>query len=163
MATTEALSFWGGVDPATGVIIDVHHPLHGQSLTGRILMMPSSRGSCTGSGVLLDLALTGRGPAALIFSGDEDVLTLGALIAAEMFGCNLPVLRLSDTAYTALAAKDAAQITADRIEAVSYTHLDVYKRQIYMFEVLLNYIRTNIRGHDNDGVFEIHRAPFVIR
>ena len=82
-------------------------------------MMPSSRGSCTGSGVLLDLALTGRGPAALIFSGDEDVLTLGALIAAEMFGCNLPVLRLSDTAYTALAAKDAAQITADRIEAAA--------------------------------------------
>ena len=119
LATTEALSFWGGVDPATGVIIDVHHPLHGQSLTGRILMMPSSRGSCTGSGVLLDLALTGRGPAALIFSGNEDVLTLGALIAAEMFGCNLPVLRLSDAAYTALAAADATQITADRIEAAA--------------------------------------------
>lgn len=111
LATTEALSFWGGVDPATGLIIDVHHPLHGQCLTGRILMMPSSRGSCTGSGVLLDLALTGRGPAALIFSGDEDVLTLGALIAAEMFGCTLPVLRLTAGAFAALAAQTSARIS----------------------------------------------------
>jgi cis-L-3-hydroxyproline dehydratase len=95
IATTEALSFWGGVDPATGLIIDVHHPLRGTCITGAILLMPSSRGSCTGSGVLLDLSLTGRGPAALIFREDEDVLTLGALIAAEMFGRNLPVLRLT--------------------------------------------------------------------
>ena len=67
LATGESLSFWGGVDPATGLIIDVHHPLHGQSVTGKVLVMPSSRGSCTGSGVLLDLVLGGRGPSALIF------------------------------------------------------------------------------------------------
>ncbi len=117
LATSEALSFWGGVDPATGSVIDVHHPLHGRSLTGCILMMPSSRGSCTGSGVLLDLALTGRGPAALIFSGDEDVLTLGALIAAEMFGCNMPVLRLTAAAFAALSAAGSAQINAGSIAA----------------------------------------------
>jgi predicted aconitase/predicted aconitase with swiveling domain len=117
LATSEALSFWGGVDPATGSIIDVHHPLHGSTLTGRILMMPSSRGSCTGSGVLLDLALTGRGPAALIFSGDEDVLTLGALIAAEMFGCNLPVLRVTEETFAALSTASSAHITANVIEA----------------------------------------------
>ena len=120
IATLEALSFWGGVDPATGLIIDVHHPLHGTCITGAILMMPSSRGSCTGSGVLLDLALTARGPAALIFCDDEDVLTLGALVAAEMFGCNLPVLRLSaDVFRTVLAAKtahmDGITLTADGV------------------------------------------------
>ena len=82
VASPEALSFWGGVDPATGKVIDVHHPLHGETITGGILMMPSSRGSCTGSGVLLDLALTGRAPAALVFSEAEDVLTLGDAIIA---------------------------------------------------------------------------------
>ena len=46
----EPLSFWGGVDPATGRIIDVHHPLQGRVIAGRVLMMPSTRGSCTGSG-----------------------------------------------------------------------------------------------------------------
>ena len=117
IATTEALSFWGGVDPATGLIIDVHHPLHGTCITGAILLMPSSRGSCTGSGVLLDLSLTGRGPAALIFSEDEDVLTLGALIAAEMFGQSLPVLRLSAEAFRALSAARSARIDATSIMA----------------------------------------------
>ena len=110
IATSEALSFWGGVDPASGQIIDAHHPLHGVCITGCILVMPSSRGSCTGSGVLLDLVLNGRGPAALIFGQDEDVLTLGALIAKQMFGLNLPVLRLSATAFAAFAQTKVARI-----------------------------------------------------
>ncbi|MBK5569057.1 aconitase X [Ensifer sp. SSB1] len=121
IATEEALSFWGGVDPATGRVIDVHHPLHGLCLTGGILMMPSSRGSCTGSGVLLDMALTGRAPAALVFSEAEDVLTLGALIAAEMFGKSLPVLRLSREAFRALSEAKSARISDTAIEADGLT------------------------------------------
>ncbi|MBW0368647.1 aconitase X [Ensifer adhaerens] len=121
IATEEALSFWGGVDPATGRVIDVHHPLHGLCLTDGILMMPSSRGSCTGSGVLLDMALTGRAPAALVFSEAEDVLTLGALIAAEMFGKSLPVLRLSRDAFKALAQAQTARISDTAIEADGLT------------------------------------------
>lgn len=84
LATTEPLSFWGGVDPTTGNVIDIHHPLYGRNLAGRVLFMPTSRGSCTGSGVILDLVLSGRGPAALVFCESEDVLTLGVLIAEEM-------------------------------------------------------------------------------
>ncbi|MCW5707313.1 aconitase X [Shinella sp.] len=121
IATGEALSFWGGVDPATGRVIDVHHPLHGVTITGGILMMPSSRGSCTGSGVLLDLALTGRAPAALVFSEAEDVLTLGALIAAEMFGKSLPVLRLSQATFDALCRAGTARIGETAIEADGLT------------------------------------------
>lgn len=121
IATTEALSFWGGIDPATGAVIDIHHPLHGVCLTGAILAMPSTRGSCTGSGVLLDLVLTGRGPAALLFAEDEDVVTLGALIAAEMFGHGPPVLRLSPEAFAAVSAAGTARITAAAIEAGGLT------------------------------------------
>ncbi|WP_207100113.1 aconitase X [Paracoccus shandongensis] len=117
ISSSEALSFWGGVDPASARIIDVHHPLHGSVITGSILMMPSTRGSCTGSGVLLDLVLSGRGPAALIFSEPEDVATLGALIASEMFGKTLPVLRLSPRAIEALACESTARIGQDRITA----------------------------------------------
>ena len=116
IASQEALSFWGGVDPATGRVIDVHHPLHGTCLTGGILMMPSSRGSCTGSGVLLDLVLNGRAPAALVFCEPEDVLTLGALIAAELFGRALPVLRLAPEAFAALAQAKSARIGETAIE-----------------------------------------------
>ncbi|WP_368516960.1 aconitase X [Rhizobium sp.] len=117
VATQEALSFWGGVDPATGKVIDIHHPLHGECLTGAILMMPSSRGSCSGSGVLLDLALTGRAPAALIFCETEDVLTLGALVAAEMFGRQLPVVRLPPDIVARLAQAKTVRIETAAVVA----------------------------------------------
>lgn len=117
IACDEPLSFWGGIDPARGTVIDVHHPLHGQNISGAILMMPSTRGSCSGSGVLLDLALSGRGPAALIFCEPEDVVTLGALIASEMFGCKLPVLRLSEDDFAALARENFASITPKAVRA----------------------------------------------
>jgi predicted aconitase/predicted aconitase with swiveling domain len=121
LATTEPLSFWGGVDPATGQVIDVHHPLSGQNMAGRILVMPGTRGSCTGSGVLLDMALNGKAPAALVFCEPEDVVTLGALIAAEMFGKPLPVLRLTPEAHAQLAKARTARITADALEADGLT------------------------------------------
>jgi cis-L-3-hydroxyproline dehydratase len=117
----EGLSFWGGVDPASGYVIDIHHPLHGVSLSGSILMMPSSRGSCSGSGILLDLALNGLAPAALIFSTAEDVLTLGALIAAEMFGTAIPVVRLDERTFAALSQEKTARIDATGIEAGGVT------------------------------------------
>lgn len=111
----EPLSFWGGVDPLTGVIIDVHHPSHGTSIAGAVVLMPTSRGSCSGSGVLLELILSGRGPAALAFCDPEDTLTLGAIVAAEMFGFTLPVVRLDRKAFSALSGANAAQITPDCI------------------------------------------------
>jgi predicted aconitase len=114
---TEGLSFWGGVDPATGMIVDAHHPQRGESLAGRIVMMPTSRGSCTGSGVLLGLALAGKAPAALIFREAEDILTLGALIAARMFGRAVAVLRVSAADYAALARKSEAEITDTALRA----------------------------------------------
>ncbi|MCA1299443.1 aconitase family protein [Stappia indica] len=117
LAFSEGLSFWGGVDPATGRVIDAHHPLCGQSLAGKVVMMPTSRGSCTGSGVLLELALNGHAPAALVFREAEDILTLGALIAGRMFGKPLAVVRLAPEDYDALAAAPSARILPDRIEA----------------------------------------------
>ncbi|MCZ7464708.1 aconitase X [Rhizobium rhizogenes] len=117
IATTEALSFWGGVDPATGKVIDVHHPLHGICLTGGVLFMPTSRGSCTGSGVLLDLILTGRAPSALVFCEAEDVLTLGALVAAEMFDRALPVVRLDADNFARFSRAAHVSINENTIEA----------------------------------------------
>lgn len=110
VASDEALSFWGGVDPATGSVIDTHHPLCGVSLTDSILVMPGSRGSCSGSGVLLDMALSGRAPSALVFSAEEDVLTLGALVADVMFGKPVPVIRLQPEALQRLSRSTSARI-----------------------------------------------------
>lgn len=96
------LSFWGGVDPFSGEVIDRHHPLSGQSLAGRVLAIPSGRGSCTGSSVLLELILNGPAPAALVLAEPDEILTLGALVAEHVFGVQLPVLCIGATAFAEL-------------------------------------------------------------
>lgn len=117
LVCSEGLSFWGGVNADTGILQDAHHPQHGCSLVGRILMMPTSRGSCSGSGVLLELAMNGHAPAALVFHEPADILTLGAFIAARMFDRPVAVLRLSRKSYDLLATKSEAHIEEGRIVA----------------------------------------------
>jgi cis-L-3-hydroxyproline dehydratase len=106
----EGLSFWGGVDPVTGRVIDVHHPWYGLEIAGKILVMPTSRGSCSGSGVLLELALNGYAPAALIFSVAEETLTLGAVIAARLFDKTIAVAHLERKDFDALSQASKATI-----------------------------------------------------
>ena len=113
----QGVSLWGGVDPQTGRIIDAHHPQHGADLAGRIVMMPTSRGSCSGSGVLLQLALNGKAPAALVFHQHEDILTLGALVAEHIFETAIPVFSLNQADYQALAHAGSARLARDKIAA----------------------------------------------
>lgn len=115
LSCQEGLSFWGGVDPDTGVIIDAHHPDHGASLAGRIVLMPTSRGSCSGSGVLLQLARDGQAPAALVFREEENILTLGAMIAEQLFDSRVVVIRCTRAIYNDLAGADRATITSDEL------------------------------------------------
>ena len=115
LALSEGISFWGGVDPDSARVIDEHHPAYRAALDGRVVMMPTSRGSCSGSGVILDMMLNGLAPAALIFSEAEDIATLGALIGAEMFGRTLPVLRLSADDFARAAQADDLEITDDAL------------------------------------------------
>ena len=116
----EGLSFWGGVDPDTGIIIDTKHPQHGQCISGKITLMPSSRGSCSGSGVLLALALADKAPACLIFSEAEEILTLGALVAARIFDKTIPVIRLSQDAYQAVKEAPSARLEKGQLITASH-------------------------------------------
>jgi predicted aconitase/predicted aconitase with swiveling domain len=105
------LSFWGGVDPLSGEVIDRHHPLSGQVIAGKVLAIPSGRGSCTGSSVLLELILNRQAPAALVFAETEEILTLGVLVAQLLFGRSLPVVSLDQQAFAAL--RDARHVRID--------------------------------------------------
>jgi cis-L-3-hydroxyproline dehydratase len=96
------LSFMGGVNSSTGEVIDTHHPLLGQSVDGKVLALPSGRGSCSGSATLFELLVNGHAPAALIFRADEPILTLGVILAAEVFGVSIPVVRLSPADFAQL-------------------------------------------------------------
>jgi uncharacterized protein len=106
----EPLSFWGGVDPETGDITDVRHPQHGASVTGRILVMPSGRGSSSSSSVLAESIRAGTAPAAIVLGEADPILALGAIVARELFGTTIPVIV---TAGSDLRTDDLATVRAD--------------------------------------------------
>lgn len=117
----EGLSFWGGVDPSTGCIVDVHHINHGNSLVGKLVLMPTSRGSCSGSGVLLQLMQNGLAPKALIFHEEEEILTLGAIVSDQLFNKKVAILRVSKDIYSDLATVDTAEIFENTLVCGSKT------------------------------------------
>ena len=125
----EGLSFWGGVDPHTGRIIDIHHPNHGSFISKKFLLMPTSRGSCSGSGVLLQLAQSELAPAALIFHETEEILTLGAIVADQLFDKQVAVLKVSKEIYNDLARADTAEIFRNKLmfgsKIISLTKLNI--------------------------------------
>ena len=48
LVTTVDISFYGGVDPETGEVVEKDHPLEGKSVAGKVLVMPSGKGSTVG-------------------------------------------------------------------------------------------------------------------
>jgi predicted aconitase/predicted aconitase with swiveling domain len=115
------LSFWGGVDPYSGEIIDRHHPLSGEHLAGRVLAIPSGRGSCTGSSVLMELISNGHAPAALVLAEPDEILTLGVLVAQTIFERSLPVLCIGREAFAALRGKAFARV--EELTVTLFEHL----------------------------------------
>ncbi|MGD8277840.1 MAG: DUF126 domain-containing protein [Gemmatimonadota bacterium] len=88
----EPLSFWGGVEPRTGRIIDRRHPQHGRSVTGVVLIMPGGRGSSSSSTVLAESIRLRTAPAAIVLTEPDPIIALGAVVAFELYGIALPVL-----------------------------------------------------------------------
>lgn len=94
LVLTAPLSFWGGVDPETGAVIDVHHPQAGVNVAGRILFMPSGRGSSSSSSVLAECIRLGTAPAAIVMGLRDEILVLGAIAAAEVYGTVCPMVEM---------------------------------------------------------------------
>ncbi|WP_206705460.1 cis-3-hydroxy-L-proline dehydratase [Marinomonas colpomeniae] len=110
------LSFWGGVEPEKGEIIDQHHPLCGHFLQGKILVLPGGRGSCSGSGVILEMMVNGKGPDAIIISRPDDIITLGVWIAQEMFDKSIPVVMLEADEFEKISNQKYASIIGEKVQ-----------------------------------------------
>ncbi|HVL67485.1 MAG TPA: DUF126 domain-containing protein [Vicinamibacterales bacterium] len=92
LVLTEPVSFWGGVDPASGRIIDHAHPDRGACVTGRVLVMAGGRGSSSSSSVLAEMIRRGTGPAAIVLGTADPILPVGALVAQSLYGKSCPVV-----------------------------------------------------------------------
>ena len=106
LALTAPISFWGGVDPKSGLIVDERHPESGQSVSGRILLVPETIGSSSAAAILLELVHGKRAPAAIVLHQPDAILLLGLIVAKEM-GYDTPIaLRLDRDQFAALDGKE---------------------------------------------------------
>jgi len=81
LVSKEPVSFFGGVDPDTGVIVEKEHPLAGECISGRVLVFPKGKGSTVGSYTLYRLKKNGKAPAAIVTRECETIVAVGAIIS----------------------------------------------------------------------------------
>jgi uncharacterized protein len=81
LVSSQPIGFLGGVDPETGMIVEPGHPLEGMSVTGRVLVFPTGKGSTVGSYTLYRMAQAGTAPVAMVNAESEAIVAVGAIIA----------------------------------------------------------------------------------
>jgi predicted aconitase with swiveling domain len=81
LLTHMGISFFGGVDPETGVVVEHGHELAGQSIAGKVLAFPTGKGSTVGSYTLYRLKRAGLAPAAIVNAECETITAVGCIIA----------------------------------------------------------------------------------
>ncbi|MDG2261755.1 MAG: DUF126 domain-containing protein [Actinomycetota bacterium] len=111
----EELSFWGGFDPATGTILDISHPQRGASLSGKVVVMPASRGSAGTPGALGESLRIGTGPAGIVLLERDINIAVGAMVVASLYDSHCPVVVVNEGDYNTIDAGDQVIISADGV------------------------------------------------
>ncbi len=89
------ISFFGGVDPDTGVVVEKGHELYGQCVAGKVLVFPTGKGSTVGSYTLYRLKKNGLAPAAILNAECEPITAVGCIISEIPCVDHLPLINLS--------------------------------------------------------------------
>lgn len=113
LVSEEPLSFWGGIDPETGEIIDRKHEKSGQTVAHRIFAFPNGKGSSTASATLLECIHKGTAPAAIVNSSVDTVLVLASIVADELYGKCVPIMLVSSEDFAKLPDGTSVQIHLD--------------------------------------------------
>lgn len=85
------LSFWGGINPRSGLVIDHSHPDRGTCVSGWILVMPGVRGSSSASSILAESLRLGTGPVGIVLAEADPILPVGVLVAQMLYGLACPI------------------------------------------------------------------------
>lgn len=115
LVLSEPLSLWGGMDPATGDLIDAHHPQRGASLSGRVVVMASGRGSSSSASVLAEAVRAGVAPAAIVLAEPDLILAIGSAVADELYGRTVPIVVLPIAELAAIPDGAEVRIGADGV------------------------------------------------
>lgn len=110
LVSKEPLSFWGGVSPHTGEIIDRRHERSGANVSGRIFVFPQGKGSSTSSATLMESIKTGVAPAAIINLKVDPILALGSIVSDELYNKTLPIVVLDEQDFYSIKEDDLITI-----------------------------------------------------
>lgn len=99
LVTTMGISFYGGVDPETGQIVESGHELESCSVAGRVLVFPTGKGSTVGSYTLYRLKLAGLAPAAILNAECETITAVGCIISEIPCVDQLPLEQIPNGIY----------------------------------------------------------------
>ena len=94
LVTSMGISFFGGVDPESGVVIERGHELEGETIAGKVLVFPTGKGSTVGSYTLYRLERAGMAPIAIINAECETITAVGCIIAEIPCVDQLPIREL---------------------------------------------------------------------
>ena len=112
------ISFWGGVDPDSGAIIDPRHPDCGAPIAGTVLALPSAIGSSSSSAVMLELLRNRHAPAALLMGRIDAILALGVVVGREMGYGEIPVLEIAFDELARLPANARLSVDDEKIRVI---------------------------------------------
>jgi predicted aconitase with swiveling domain len=116
LVSPEAISFFGGVNPDTGVIEEEGHPLQGKTVSGRVLVFPHGKGSTVGSYTLYRMMKTGTAPIAILNRECETIVAVGAIIAEIPCMDRIEIDRIPDHASLIIDADRGRVEVVDRID-----------------------------------------------
>jgi len=95
MVTSMGISFYGGIDPETGQVVEKGHALEGQSIGGKVLVFPTGKGSTVGSYTLYRLKKAGNAPAAILNAESETITAVGCIISGIPCVDHLPIEQIT--------------------------------------------------------------------
>ena len=81
IVTKDGISFYGGVDPDTGKIVEVGHELEGLSITGKVLVFPTGKVSTVGSYTMYRMKKNNMAPAAIVNKQIDTIVAVGCIIS----------------------------------------------------------------------------------
>lgn len=116
LVTTQPISFFGGVEPESGFIVEAGHDLQGKSLAGKILVFPTGKGSTVGSYTLYRLSHNGCAPAAIINVECETITAVGCIISEIPCIDRIPIMHLHTGMRLSVDADQGWVTVLDHIE-----------------------------------------------
>ncbi|MBN1312687.1 MAG: DUF126 domain-containing protein [Anaerolineae bacterium] len=106
LVTTMGISFFGGVDPDSGSVVEKGHELEGQSIARKVLVFPTGKGSTVGSYTLYRLSKAGKAPLAILNAECEPITAVGCIIAEIPCIDQFPIEQIATGDHLRLGAKD---------------------------------------------------------